>query len=65
MNSPTLAAAVVFWLFPYDWNFTACMCFGAMLSATDPVSGKHSTRMVHAQHHLTKPCHQWYLCSKN
>ena len=25
-------------MFPYGWDFTTCMCFGAMLSATDPVS---------------------------
>lgn len=34
----TLTACVVKYAFPYDWNWTACLMVGGMLSATDPVA---------------------------
>lgn len=33
-----MTAVIVVRLFPYEWDYTTAMCFGAMLSATDPVS---------------------------
>lgn len=26
------------YLFPYNWNWSQCLMFGAMMSATDPVA---------------------------
>jgi len=38
LKSLLVAASVAMYVFPYSWSFTTAMAFGAMLSATDPVS---------------------------
>ncbi|MER2491695.1 cation:proton antiporter [Catenovulum sediminis] len=36
--STTLTAAFVKYVFPWDWSWTVCFMFGALISATDPVA---------------------------
>jgi len=34
----TLTAVLAFYLFPWQWSWTVCFLFGALISATDPVA---------------------------
>jgi len=38
MISTTLTAVFTFYLFPWQWSWTVCFLFGALISATDPVA---------------------------
>jgi len=33
-----MTGAFAKWVLPYNWGWSACLCFGAILSATDPVA---------------------------
>ena len=36
--SSVMTAGIAYGIFPYGWSWNACMMFGAMMSATDPVA---------------------------
>lgn len=38
MISTALTAVFTFYLFPWQWSWTVCFLFGALISATDPVA---------------------------
>lgn len=38
MLATGLTAGLAKWAFPWDWNWTLCLMFGALISATDPVA---------------------------